>query len=233
MLAGAGVANLAAWLGVQLARDAGSDVKLTAEIGLWDYDATLGDPFVLNHRNFPTATMLADAQFVLGALVGGAGHDDDRLSRRRAGRPLRQHQLHVDPAASVPRRLGRRQRRREHRGRERDRRDADRAAHRRRLRLRDVAGHARAGARHRPRHVREARRRAAGERARAGRVVRRRARAVRLGPAKRRARAPVLDEPTADEVAALRRWDPRLVPPRQLTRRSASPAPPPSDSALA
>ena len=49
------------------------DVKLTAEIGLWDYDATLGDPFVLNHRNFPTATMLADAQVVLGAIVGGSG----------------------------------------------------------------------------------------------------------------------------------------------------------------
>jgi acyl CoA:acetate/3-ketoacid CoA transferase alpha subunit len=73
VLAGAGVANLAAWLGVQLARERGSDVKLTAEIGLWDYQATLGDPFVLNHRNFPSATMLADAQFVLGALVGGPG----------------------------------------------------------------------------------------------------------------------------------------------------------------
>src|SRR5262249_12982090 len=70
VLAGAGVANLAAWLGVQLARERGCDVKLTAEIGLWDYNATLGDPFVLNHRNFPSATMLADAQFVLGALVG-------------------------------------------------------------------------------------------------------------------------------------------------------------------
>ncbi len=73
VLAGAGVANLAAWLGVKLARDAGSDVQLTAEIGLWGYDATLADPFVLNHRNFPTALMLADAQFVLAALVGGAG----------------------------------------------------------------------------------------------------------------------------------------------------------------
>src|SRR6185503_15529161 len=31
------------------------------------------DPFVLNHRNFPSATMLSDAQTVLGALVGGAG----------------------------------------------------------------------------------------------------------------------------------------------------------------
>jgi acyl CoA:acetate/3-ketoacid CoA transferase alpha subunit len=73
VLAGAGVANLSAWLGVKLARATGSDVHLTAEIGLWGYDATLADPFVLNHRNFPTATMLADAQQVLGALVGGAG----------------------------------------------------------------------------------------------------------------------------------------------------------------
>ena len=48
-------------------------VQLTAEIGLWGYDATPADPFVLNHRNFPTATMLGDAAMVLGALVGGAG----------------------------------------------------------------------------------------------------------------------------------------------------------------
>jgi acyl CoA:acetate/3-ketoacid CoA transferase alpha subunit/acyl CoA:acetate/3-ketoacid CoA transferase beta subunit len=73
VLAGAGVANLSAWLGVQLAREAGSAVQLTAEIGLWGYAATPADPFVLNHRNFPTATMLGDAAMVLGALVGGAG----------------------------------------------------------------------------------------------------------------------------------------------------------------
>jgi acyl CoA:acetate/3-ketoacid CoA transferase beta subunit len=73
VLAGAGVANLSAWLGVQLARDAGSQVQLTAEIGLWGYEAKPADPFVLNHRNFPTATMLGDAGMVLGTLVGGAG----------------------------------------------------------------------------------------------------------------------------------------------------------------
>jgi acyl CoA:acetate/3-ketoacid CoA transferase beta subunit len=73
VLAGAGVANLAAWLGVQLARAAGHDLQLTAEIGLWGYDATPADPFVLNHRNFPTATMLSDASTVLGTLVGGPG----------------------------------------------------------------------------------------------------------------------------------------------------------------
>jgi acyl CoA:acetate/3-ketoacid CoA transferase alpha subunit/acyl CoA:acetate/3-ketoacid CoA transferase beta subunit len=73
VLAGAGVANLAAWLGVQQARAQGSGVQLTAEIGMWGYEPMLGDPFVLNHGSFPTATMLGDAAMVLGALVGGAG----------------------------------------------------------------------------------------------------------------------------------------------------------------
>ena len=73
VLAGAGVANLAAWLGVKLARARGSAVTLTAEIGLWGYEPVPADPFVLNHRNFPSATMLSDAGTVLGSLVGGAG----------------------------------------------------------------------------------------------------------------------------------------------------------------
>jgi len=73
VLAGAGVANLAAWVGVGMARDAGSDVELTAEIGMWGYDPVPGDPFVLNHRNFWRSTMLTDASTVLGVLVGGPG----------------------------------------------------------------------------------------------------------------------------------------------------------------
>jgi acyl CoA:acetate/3-ketoacid CoA transferase alpha subunit len=73
VLAGAGVANLASWLGVAQARAAGAAVQLTAEIGLWGYDPTPADPFVLNHRNFPRSTMLGDAGLVLGALVGGPG----------------------------------------------------------------------------------------------------------------------------------------------------------------
>ena len=73
VLAGAGVANLAAWLGVQQARAVGHDVRLTAEIGMWEYEPMVGDPFVLNHGSFPTATMLGDAGMVLGALVGGTG----------------------------------------------------------------------------------------------------------------------------------------------------------------
>lgn len=73
VLAGAGVANLAAWLGVDLARAGGSDVQLTAEIGLWGYHPTPADPFVLNHRNFGSATMLGDAAMVLQTIVGGPG----------------------------------------------------------------------------------------------------------------------------------------------------------------
>lgn len=73
VLAGAGVANLSAWLAVAMAKERGSEVELTAEIGLWGYDPTIADPFVLNHRNFPRSLMLDDASTVLGALVGGAG----------------------------------------------------------------------------------------------------------------------------------------------------------------
>ncbi len=73
VLAGAGVANLAAWLGVDLARARGENVQLTAEIGLWGYEPTPADPFVLNHRNFGSATMLGDAAMVLETIVGGPG----------------------------------------------------------------------------------------------------------------------------------------------------------------
>ncbi len=73
VLAGAGVANLAAWLAVAQARAQGSSVQLTAEIGLFGYEPTPADPFVLNHRNFWGSTMLNDASTVLGGLVGGAG----------------------------------------------------------------------------------------------------------------------------------------------------------------
>jgi acyl CoA:acetate/3-ketoacid CoA transferase alpha subunit/acyl CoA:acetate/3-ketoacid CoA transferase beta subunit len=73
VLAGAGVANLAAWLGVAQAREAGSGVQLVAELGLWGYEPRPADPYVFNHRNFPTATMATDTSAVLGMLVGGAG----------------------------------------------------------------------------------------------------------------------------------------------------------------
>jgi len=73
VLAGAGVANLAAWLAVRSARLRGSEVVLTAELGLWGYEPTPADPFVFNHRSFPTATMVADSETVLSTLTAGPG----------------------------------------------------------------------------------------------------------------------------------------------------------------
>lgn len=73
VLAGAGVANLATWLAVRLAREQGANVKLTAELGLWDYEPTPADPYVFNHRSFPTATMLTSTETVLGMVVPGPG----------------------------------------------------------------------------------------------------------------------------------------------------------------
>lgn len=73
VLAGAGVANLAAWVAVAQARAAGNPVCLTAELGLWDYTPTPADPYIFNHRVFPGTSFLSDASTVLGMLVGGPG----------------------------------------------------------------------------------------------------------------------------------------------------------------
>ena len=73
VLAGAGVANLAAWVAVARARAAGGSVRLTAELGLWDYTPTPADPYIFNHRVFPGTSYLSDASTVLGMVVGGPG----------------------------------------------------------------------------------------------------------------------------------------------------------------
>ena len=134
------------------ARSAGSDVQLTAEIGLWGYDPTPADPFVLNHRNFPSATMLGDAAMVLGTLVGGPGTTTIGCL---GGAQVDRHgniNSTLDSRRPVPRRLGWRQRRRERRGRGGRGRHADAAAHAARVRVHHVAGSRCARARHRSRH---------------------------------------------------------------------------------
>jgi len=73
VLAGAGVANLAAWVAVARARAGGSAIRLTAELGLWGYTPTPADPYIFNHRVFPGSPLLADASSVLGMVVGGPG----------------------------------------------------------------------------------------------------------------------------------------------------------------
>lgn len=73
VLAGAGVANLAAWVAVDAARREGSEVQLTAELGMLGYRPTPADPYIFNHRTFPSTPLLADASTVLGMVVGGPG----------------------------------------------------------------------------------------------------------------------------------------------------------------
>ena len=73
VLAGAGVANLAAWVAVGRARAAGRNVMLTAELGLWGYEPTPADPYIFNQRVFPATPYLSDASAVLGMVIGGPG----------------------------------------------------------------------------------------------------------------------------------------------------------------
>lgn len=73
VLAGAGVANLAAWTAVARRRRDGHRTHLTAELGLLGYDPTPADPYIFNHRTFPSCSMLGDAGMVLGMVVGGPG----------------------------------------------------------------------------------------------------------------------------------------------------------------
>jgi acyl CoA:acetate/3-ketoacid CoA transferase beta subunit len=73
VLAGAGVANLSAWVAVSRARAAGRNVVLTAELGLWGYQPTPADPYIFNQRVFPATPYLSDASSVLGMVIGGPG----------------------------------------------------------------------------------------------------------------------------------------------------------------
>ncbi len=111
VLAGAGVANLAAWVAVARARAAGKPVHLTAELGLWGYTPTPADPYIFNHRVFPGTSLLADASTVLGMVVGGPGTTTVGCLGRGRGRPAGQPQLHPPRGRPVPGRVGGRQRR--------------------------------------------------------------------------------------------------------------------------
>jgi acyl CoA:acetate/3-ketoacid CoA transferase alpha subunit/acyl CoA:acetate/3-ketoacid CoA transferase beta subunit len=73
VLAGAGVANLAAWVAVAQCRAEGIDVGLTAELGMLGYTPTPADPYIFNQRVFPHTSSLSEAQTVLGMVVGGPG----------------------------------------------------------------------------------------------------------------------------------------------------------------
>jgi acyl CoA:acetate/3-ketoacid CoA transferase alpha subunit/acyl CoA:acetate/3-ketoacid CoA transferase beta subunit len=73
VLAGAGAANLAAWVAVGRMQAAGWTGGLTAELGLFHYTPTPADPYIFNQRVYPGTSFLSDASTVLGMVVGGSG----------------------------------------------------------------------------------------------------------------------------------------------------------------
>ena len=73
VLAGVGLANLAAWVGVGTLRSQHVDVELTAEIGLFGYTPLPGEPFIFAGQNVPTNKLLTDVMGVLGTYVCGPG----------------------------------------------------------------------------------------------------------------------------------------------------------------
>ena len=91
---------------------AGRRCVLCAELGLWGYEPTPADPFVFNHRAFPSATMLADSSEILGMVMPGPGTTSVACLGAAIIDAERQHRLHRDPGPGVPRRVGRRERRR-------------------------------------------------------------------------------------------------------------------------
>lgn len=73
VLAGVGLANLAAWSAVRALKSQGAEVELMAEIGMFGYDPRPGEPFIFANRNLHGAKWLSDVSIVLGSLVGGVG----------------------------------------------------------------------------------------------------------------------------------------------------------------
>jgi acyl CoA:acetate/3-ketoacid CoA transferase alpha subunit len=71
LLAGAGISNLAAWTAAEKLGREGYRVRLTAEMGMWEYTPTPADPYIFNHRSFPSARMLNDCSSILGLVVSG------------------------------------------------------------------------------------------------------------------------------------------------------------------
>lgn len=71
VLSGVGQATLLAWLAAHQLRDAGVEIDMMAETGIYGHDPRPSDPFVFNYRNLPTATMLTDIFETLALYTGG------------------------------------------------------------------------------------------------------------------------------------------------------------------
>ena len=72
ILAGAGIANLAAWLAYFSLQEEKFDIELMAEMGLYGYTPTPFDPAVFNHRNFHSCKAITDTHDVMGIFLSGS-----------------------------------------------------------------------------------------------------------------------------------------------------------------
>ena len=97
VLAGAGVANLAAWVAVARAGEAGHKVKLTAELGHVGLHPDAGRPVHLQPPRLPRDTVVGGCLHRARHGGGRSGDPHRGLSGRRPGGPGRQPQLHDHP----------------------------------------------------------------------------------------------------------------------------------------
>ncbi|MFC1857936.1 CoA-transferase [Thermodesulfobacteriota bacterium] len=72
VLAGAGTANLAAWVAKYNLQNEGYEAELMVELGYYGSAPRPSEPFVLNFGNFPTCKMLTETIDTLGVFTSGA-----------------------------------------------------------------------------------------------------------------------------------------------------------------
>lgn len=75
VLAGGGIASLAAWMAVYDLKKEGYDVELLAEAGFFGYTPRPGDPYLFNFNNMHTNKMQANFINILGVIGGGNNNE--------------------------------------------------------------------------------------------------------------------------------------------------------------
>jgi len=73
ILAGAGLASLAAWVAIYGLKEEGTEVELMSELGFFGFAPRPGEPFLFNLSNIPTCKELGSILTLLGILVPNRG----------------------------------------------------------------------------------------------------------------------------------------------------------------
>lgn len=73
ILAGAGLASLAAWVAIYGLKEEGTEAELMSELGFFGFSPRPGEPFLFNLSNIPTCKELGSILTLLGILVPNRG----------------------------------------------------------------------------------------------------------------------------------------------------------------